>query len=109
MSERIATPPKPAQRLRDFVRFLKAEDYGLSMTETLLLAKGMNSIEEPDAEQSCNIMRAICCRSEDEWRRFDKLFRRFWFPKATVEPPAGDPVRALFQASTGGSTGLGGN
>ena len=30
-------------------------------------------------------LRALCCRTHDEWREFDRHFNRFWFPVASEQ------------------------
>lgn len=75
----------PANRIQDFVSFLRGHGYGVGIQETLdslRLATLGNLLDESYLRDG---LRHLLCRSLDEWRRFDLLFEQFWHPQRVIQ------------------------
>ncbi len=100
----------PAARVAGFIRHLRAEGFEVGVRETLDALRALEAGPGPDAEWSRIALRALSCRRQEEWRRFDRLFHDYWQPgpEEAVPPPQGeqpDPRRRQGHGQ-GGVTGL---
>ncbi len=79
MSGSPAPAPPPAGRMLAFAGYLRRHGYRIGVGELpdifRLVDRGAGN-----PALTRRGLRALCCRSYDEWREFDRHFNRFWFP-----------------------------
>lgn len=77
----------PARRLLAFAGHLRRHGYRIGVGELPDLFRLVDQgVEDPALTRRG--LRALCCRTHDEWRDFDGHFHRFWFPVQTEAAPS---------------------
>lgn len=98
-------------RLLGFVNHLRQEGYTIGVQETLDTMHALNLTALPEEDYTRHVLRSLTCRDHTEWRRFDELFRAYWFPerpdpgKKDTTPPHAQRRRLR----SGGIAGIGGS
>jgi len=67
-------------RILEFVRFVRENDFHIGVQEeldALTVAKHCNILDQRRLHWG---LRSLLCSNNDEWKRFDKLFKVFWLP-----------------------------
>ncbi len=109
MRESIGNVGEISRRVLGFVNFLRRADFNVGPAEVALIGRAFLAQKKFEKEVAENMLRALCCQSEDEWRRFGSLFQDYWFPGEDREVRA-DPIEAERGKSAGGGLlGLGGS
>ena len=96
-------------RLLDFVHFLREAKFDVGIPDAAQLGMVLQEFERPDLAATKAAFRTLCCRSHDDWLRFDHEFNEFWFPNdghALAGEPDSDP--ANLTTRRGGISGIGG-
>ncbi len=69
-------------RILEFVRFVRANDFQIGVQEeldALVVAKHCNIMDQKRLHWG---LRSLLCTNNNEWKRFDKLFKVFWLQHA---------------------------
>ena len=70
-------------RILEFVRFVRENDFHIGVQEeldALTVAKHCNILDRQRLQWG---LRSLLCSNNDEWKRFDKLFKIFWLQHVT--------------------------
>lgn len=67
-------------RLIGFIQHLRQEGFNIGIQETLDVFKTLGPIPETDNPYNRLTLRALACRNQDDWQRFNDLYNHFWFP-----------------------------
>ena len=70
----------PTERLSEFARYLRHEQFNVGIFETILMGQAISLLAVPDYRSTLSICRAICCQYEHQWHQFSILFDNFWKP-----------------------------
>ncbi len=62
------------------MRFLKAEGFVFGIGESGDVLAQLESGDCLDRNRVAHTMRALTCRSKEDWVNFDLVFRKYWFP-----------------------------
>ena len=77
-------PANPSRQFARFVRCLRAEGFDVGVRETSDVVRVAGSGNLLDARLLSVALRGLCCRDHRDWRRFEAVFQRFWFPESVV-------------------------
>ena len=72
--------PDPQLRLRGFLRALRAEGLLVGVDEMLDTLACLQHGPVVHGASVHQVIRALACSTAHEWRRYEDLFLRFWFP-----------------------------
>jgi len=89
----------PRHRVIDFLASLRAEGFLVGIDETLDAFDLLCGGDLANRQLTQHTIRALACRDHDEWKRFETLFVRFWFPEQA--PPDEDDIIALIDPRVG--------
>ncbi len=96
-------------RLLDFVNCLREAKFDVGIPDAAQMGMVLQELERPDLTATKTAFRTLCCRSHDDWLRFNPVFNEFWLPRddpaLAGEPdsnPESQPTRR------GGISGIGG-
>ena len=65
-------------RILDFVRFIRENDFHIGVQEeldALTVAKHCNIMDQKRLHWG---LRSLLCTNNNEWKRFDRLFKLYW-------------------------------
>lgn len=99
-------------RLLGFVNHLRQEGYTIGVQETLDSLHVLNLAQLPVKDFTHHVLRSLTCRDHTEWRRFDGLFRNYWFPekaKSGKDDTAVENRAQQRRQRSGGIAGIGGS
>ncbi|RDC72737.1 VWA domain-containing protein [Rhodovulum sp. 12E13] len=99
--------PGPSARVAGFLGHCRENGLRLGVSETETALRALASVEAADPAQARAALKAVCCGSADEARRFDALFEAFWMNGGRVVTRATPSVRTPTRAmrSTAEATG----
>lgn len=100
----------PSRQVARFVRRLRREGFDVGIRETTDALRVAGNDHLLDDRLLCDCLRGLCCRDRKDWRRFETVFREFWFPEqvAVREGAAARIDPRLAHARRGGVTGIAG-
>jgi uncharacterized protein with von Willebrand factor type A (vWA) domain len=91
--------PGPAARVAGFLGHCRENGLRLGVSETETALRALASVEAADPAQARAALKAVCCGSADEARRFDALFDAWWMNGGRVvtraTPAARTPTKAM--------------
>jgi uncharacterized protein with von Willebrand factor type A (vWA) domain len=105
--------PGPAARAAGFMAHARENGLRLGVSETQTALAALAAVEAADPAQARAALKAVCCGSADEARRFDALFDAYWLNGGRVArraaPAARTPTPAMRSTRTaeGESAGTG--
>ena len=65
-------------KLIGFIHALRKAEFNVSTQEVVVMGQALSHLDEPDADASRHVMRALCCQSRQQWKQFNTLFDRYW-------------------------------
>lgn len=91
-----------------FIRHLRHEGYLVGVQDTMAGLRAMQLRAQADQHWFYHSLRALSCKSNQDWQRFEQLYLRFWFPQqAEPEPPsAAERIDPRLRGSQAGLTGM---
>ena len=90
-----------------FVHRLRAAEFDVSTKEAALIGRALTGFSNPDLRLSRSTCRALCCRSKQEWQRFDALFDAYWFPQYGQDHETAESEMGESSSRGGGLAGIG--
>lgn len=91
-----------------FVHRLRAADFDVNTEDAALIGRALNGLSSPDLRLSRNACRAVCCRRQYDWQRFNALFDAYWFPQyGHVHEVPDRPEGEQSSSRSGGLAGIG--
>ena len=106
MPEPTQFPIQSSANILGFVHCLRAAEFDVSTQDAALIGRALTDFSNPDLGLSRSTCRALCCRSKQEWLRFDALFDAYWFPQYGQDQET--PESKMDDVSSGGGGGLAG-
>lgn len=97
-------------RLLGYINLLRRGGYAIGVQETMDALRALQLPLFPEQQYTRHVLRALTCRDHDQWRRFDDLFRQYWFPQAQGDPANSSNLPAPPRRHhSGGIAGIGGS
>ena len=90
-----------------FVHRLRAAEFDVSTEDAALIGRALTGFSNPDLTLSRSTCRALCCRSKQQWQRFDALFDAYWFPQYGQDHESPESDMDKSSSNKGGLAGIG--